>query len=323
MRLYLVELTRLRSRRAVAVLLAGAFVVGALILGQTLWSHRPINDADVARAQRQVDEQTNNPSTQRQLERCQANPQRYGGSDDPAACEQMVLPQVDWFLSRPQLDPVQLSNDLPLGLALVSVIIAVLIGATFIGAEWSAGSVGTQLIFETRRSRVWLAKAAAVATVSAVLAFIIFTVVWTGILLAHRSWIGGSLPSGFTGDLTWTGLRVTAFAAFGGLIGYAVTAALRHTVVIVGIMLAYAVIGEGLLRELVPSVERLLVSVNSFAWIDKGYTIVDYPDSCNSRASCRPTETRIDLLDAVVYFGVIGAVVLLASLLVFHRRDVP
>ncbi|MDQ3484100.1 MAG: ABC transporter permease subunit [Actinomycetota bacterium] len=324
MRLYLVELTRLRSRRAVAVLLAAAFVAGALLLGGTLWSHRPINAADLAQAQQQVDQLTDSPRTQRQLERCQANPQRYGASDDPSECEQMVLPQVDWFLSRPQLDPVELSNNLPLGLALVAGVIAVLIGATFIGAEWSAGSVGTQLLYETRRSRVWLAKAAAVATVSAVLAFIFFTVVWTGVLVAHRSWIGEPLPPGFTGDLTWTGLRVTAFAAFAGLMAYAVTAALRHTVVIVGLMLAYSVIGEGLLREFVPSIERYLVSVNSFAWIDKAYAITVYPEaSCFSRASCQPTQTRIELLDAAVYFGVIGAVVLLASLLVFHRRDVP
>lgn len=324
MRLYLVELTRLRSRRAVAVLLAGAFVIGALVLGATLWSHRPIDDADLAQAQQQVDQQTDSPRTQRDLRRCQANPERYLGRDDPAECEQAILPQVDWFLSRPQLNPVELSNDLPLAIALIGCIIAVLIGATSIGAEWSAGSVGTQLLYETRRSRVWLAKAAAVATLSAVMAFIIFTVVWTGILVAHSSWIGQSLPPGFTGDLTWTGLRVTAFAMFGGLMGYAVTAALRHTVVVIGLMLAYSVVGEGLLREFVPTIERYLVSVNSFAWINGAYTITVYPEgSCFSRASCRPTQIKVELLDATVYFGVIGALVLLVSLLVFRRRDVP
>ncbi len=89
-------------------------------------------------------------------------------------------------------------------------------------------------------------------------------------------------------------------------------------------MFAYAVIGEALLREFFHGIEPWLVSTNAAAWIQKSYTIYIYPEgNCNSEAACRPDTIKVELLDAAVYLGVIGAVVLGASLLVFQRRDVP
>ena len=55
MRLLLVELSRLRSRRAVVLILLGATVLVAIILGTTIRDTRPVSGADLAHAQAQVD----------------------------------------------------------------------------------------------------------------------------------------------------------------------------------------------------------------------------------------------------------------------------
>jgi ABC-type transport system involved in multi-copper enzyme maturation permease subunit len=323
--LFQVELTRLRSRRAIVVLVAGAFVIAAVLLANVLWSNRPVAASELAAAQQQAQQQTQSRFVQRDLRRCETNPERFfGPGASVAECQAGVTPQADWFLDRQQLNPVNLANDLPLGIALFAGVIAVLIGATMIGAEWSAGSVGTQLLFEPRRSRVWTAKALAVAAATAVMALLLFVLVWTGILLAYQLWNDTPLPAGFTRDLAEAGLRVVAFTAVAGLAGYAITMAVRHTVVVVGLMLACAVVGEGLLREFRPQIEPWLVSNNTFAWIQGGHTISVYPEgACSGFRGCRPTETVLSLADAAIYFGVVAGAMLVISVFVFDRRDVP
>ncbi len=320
MKLVLIELTRLRSRRAIAVLVAGAFVIAAVLLGNVLWSNRPVSASDLASAQAQADREAQQPYVARQIRQCERHPERYG-SEESVDCAAMITPQADWFLGREQLNPVNLADELPLGIALFTAVIAVLIGSTMIGAEWSAGSVGTQLLFESRRNRVWTAKAGAVAAATAVMALLVFTLIWTGILLAYQAWSSTPLPAGFNQDLSETGLRVVAFTAIAGLAGYAITMAVRHTVVVLGLMLAYSVIGEAFLRNFWPRVEPWLVSNNTLAWIQDGHKVVRYPNVCFEE--CRPIVEKITLLDSAVYFGVLTAVLLGLSLLVFRRRDVP
>ena len=99
------------------------------------------------------------------------------------------------------------------------------------------------------------------------------------------------------------------------------TVAIRHTVAVVGLVLGYAVIGEGLLRGLWPSVERVLVSNNVFAFIQDGHTVERWPDECFD--GCSPTLMRFTLGDSLLYFAVLGGLILLGSFLVFRRRDVP
>lgn len=325
MRLFLIELSRLWSRRAIVVLMVGAFLVGALIAGTTLWEHRPLDDAAIASGEEFAAREAQQPYYQRTYRRCQENPAQFSerGVATAADCER-VLPDASWFLFREPLDPMRLAGELPIVLTLFLGVIAVLIGATMIGAEWSAGSVGTQLLFEPRRSLVWVAKAAAIAASTAAMAAVIFALVWLALLGAYAAWSDDALPSGFVGDLSETGLRSAAFAAVGGLAGYAVTVAVRHTVVVIGLMLAYSVIGEGLLRSFFPTVERYLVSNNALAWIQKSHTVWIYPQGeCFDEASCRPEKIVVELLDAAVYFGGITAVLLAVSLLVFRTRDVP
>ena len=55
MRLLALELTRLRWRRAVVVLLAGCALITVVVFAGTAWTTRPVSDADLRHAQAQVD----------------------------------------------------------------------------------------------------------------------------------------------------------------------------------------------------------------------------------------------------------------------------
>ena len=325
MKLLAVELTRLRARRAVVVLVLGAIAVTMVALAVTLWTNRPVSSAELAQAQQQADREAQQPYVKRDLRRCERNPEEYTAQPDATAadCAAYALPQADWYLTRSQLDIVGVRDALPFGIALFASVVAILLGATLVGAEWAAGSVGTQLIFEPRRTRVWAAKAGSIAVGSAVLAAVLYVLTWVTLIAFHRIWIETALPDGFVGDLVGPGLRVLAFTVLAGLIGYAITMATRSTVVIVGLMLAYVVVFESLLRNVWQPAERWLVSSNALAWVQDGYTIVRYPNACFDEVSCRPSGETVSMIDAVVYLGVIGGVLLLGSLWVFRRRDVP
>ena len=65
-----VELTRLRWRRAVLLLLGAAVVLPALLLAGTAWETRPMSDADVEAV---LDDRY----AQREVARCERDPDRF------------------------------------------------------------------------------------------------------------------------------------------------------------------------------------------------------------------------------------------------------
>ena len=62
-----------------------------------------------------------------------------------------------------------------------------LVGTTFAGADWNSGSMSNQLLFEPRRSRVWLAKAAAVLVLAVVTSAVLLAAFWGALALLAQS----------------------------------------------------------------------------------------------------------------------------------------
>jgi ABC-2 type transport system permease protein len=69
MRLMSVELTRLRWRRAVIVLLVACVLVPTLIWVGLAWNTRPVSDSDLRDAQQQVERLSQEPSIKRDINR--------------------------------------------------------------------------------------------------------------------------------------------------------------------------------------------------------------------------------------------------------------
>ncbi|MEJ7705780.1 MAG: hypothetical protein WKF82_00035 [Nocardioidaceae bacterium] len=81
----------------------------------------------------------------------------------------------------------------------ISAVLAVLIGATFIGADYASGSLGTQLLFESSRSKVWVAKALAVVLGAGAFGLISLGLANAAIYLMAKAW-DRPMPEGLLGD---------------------------------------------------------------------------------------------------------------------------
>ena len=323
-RLLGVELTRLRWRRAVLVLLGACIVVPAVIFAVTAWNTRPVSDAELRHAQQQVDQFGQQRGIQREIRACEQHPERFGAasSDD---CAATVGPQVEWFISRSPLDVADVSRGLgPTVIVLLSGLL-ILMGTTFAGADWSSGSMSNQLLFEPRRLRVWAAKAGAVFLVAGVTCAVVLAAFWAAILLLASA-RGIDVAPHVTSYVRGESLRGVALAAVGALGAFALTMLFRSTVATLGILFGLALVGSLVLAALGFS-DRWFPHVNVGAWILDGvHYYVEPPLSCRTgqgfNAACRGQRT-VTKSDAAAYLGAFLALAVVLSAASFRRRDVP
>ncbi|MCW2794976.1 hypothetical protein [Nocardioides sp.] len=333
-RLVAVELTRLRWRRAILLLLAAAVVVPAVIFGATAWNTRAPSAAEQARMEQIIEKETNRHQVQRQLAKCIANPAQYGLPDDgdpQAACEEMTLPQPEWYGLRQPLDLVnEREQGSAIGVVVVLVLLMLLGGTTFVGHDWNSGSMSNQLLFEPRRGRVWAAKGLVVLLSGFVVCLAVLTAYWLGLagLASHRNL---TVPDGALADGLKQGLRGTLIAAFAGLAGYALTMLFRSTVATLGILFAVAVAGGMLLAVLgISNNQQWQPQNNAAAVVMDGYHYYDdsgLPSSCFTGQAQDPaecsTERTLSAGQGGRYLGSLLLLVGIPSVLSFRRRDVP
>lgn len=328
-RLLHVELTRLRWRRAVLLLLAMAVVVPTVVFGAVVWNTRPVSAAELQRVEQQVREEAESPQLQRELERCVAKPRQYGvggSADVRTACEEMMLPQVEWFTQRPALDLDSQRRESGLAVVVVLTMLLVLLGTTFVGHDWNSGSMSNQLLFEPRRARVWAAKGAVVLLIGLVVAGLVLGAFWTCLwwVADHR---GLEVADGTMREAYQQALRGALLAAFAGLGGYALTMLFRSTVATLGVLFAVAIAGPLFITMLgFPGHQRLMPQNNVAAVLFEGVKLTDFsrPDCfTNGPVPAERCVVRISTAGGSGYFGGLLLLAGVPSLLSFRRRDVP
>lgn len=328
MRALRVELTRLRWRRAVLLLLVASVALPALLLAGTAWSSRPMSDAD-------VDALLSDRFAQREVTRCERRPEQYLGQStgegepvaaDPALCRDLV---AGWYGGRQPLLLEQERTDGLLAVGTVVLLLLLLMGTTFVGHDWNTGSMGNQLLFEPRRTRVWVVKAAAVTLVAALLAAGVLAAYWTA-LVALGDARDLVPPPGTVRDGYEQVLRTAALAAGAALGGYALTMLFRSTVATVGVLFGVAVASGALLGIVGSASERWQPPLNVAAVVLGELTYYDDSDSppeCFTGTAGPGTdcdgERVISAADGGLYLGSLLAVVAAGSVLSFRRRDVP
>lgn len=245
-RLVLVELTRLRWRRAVQWLLLAAVVLTVVIGAVAAWSTRPPSDEEIRRLDRIVAREADQPYVQQDLRRCEQRPRQYGlEATDPdtvrMACEDLVLPRREWFGGRPELALGREVGQSGFAVSLVLTGIALLVGTTFVGHDWATGSVTNQVLVEPRRLRLWAAKAVAVVLATAVATALLLLAFWSGlaaVAAARDLAVSGSAVDALVAQ-SWRTVLLAAGAAFGGC---AVATLLRSTVATLGVVIVGAVV---------------------------------------------------------------------------------
>ena len=319
-----VELRRLWWRRLTKV----AVVAVVLFIGATVYN--AYNESSPERIARQLDDyRAMQQEAPRMLEQCRAaqaqERETSGDSSVDLGCEQQQPPTLqDMGLVLPDADTITVG--IAKAGALLLAFVALLLGASFVGAEFASGSMGTWLTFAPRRLRVAGTKLAAIAVGAAALAVLALTLANLGarmVSVVNRPGSDLQLPTPPAPDepLTLLGLRVVALVVGAGLGGAALGLLLRHTAGIIGVVLGYAVVVEGFAMNslLQGRLQQWSALKNIQAFVEKRATY--YAEDCTaSRCDFREhtlsyTHGWVFLLCAVLLAVAIGV-------LSFRRRDV-
>jgi hypothetical protein len=208
-------------------------------------------------------------------------------------------------------------------LAMFLAAIMVVAGTTFAGADWASGSMSNQLLFEPRRSRVWLAKAGALFLAATAAAAVLLAVFWTVLYLVAQS---RGIDTGATvqESIRWMSARAALLAGLGALFGYALTMLLRHTVGALGLLFAYVAAGEAIVASLpVEGIGRWSLANNLMGWLHDGFEYWDGSLPCSGGGyDCEQTAV-LSLSESVGYLGPLLLLVMVVSAYSFRRRDIP
>jgi ABC-2 type transport system permease protein len=301
-----VEVRRFLARRAVRFMV-GLAVLAILVAGSILFvkSHRldPARRRElIARAEANLREQ---------IQACVSG--RFGITQDQIPpgetleqfCAEVIGPER---IEDPGFHLTKL-HDVYLGTSPMLIALFVVLGASFIGAEWHAGTMTTLLTWEPRRVRVFAAKMLAAAA----LAFL-------GIL-ALQAFLGGVLAASAIFRGTTEGANAAWFRSIGGLLlraaavgaaGAAMAAGLatigRNTAAALGVAFGYIAVIEPILHAVRPKWEPWFLYDNAATFV-------------MGNRSGFPTIDRSTVGAGLVLAAYAAALLLVAGVM-FARRDV-
>jgi ABC-2 type transport system permease protein len=258
-----VELRRAYARRQVRVLLvlalAGIVIGGIVTLVNTDSLDQSRTNAAQARAEF--------------MDFCVPEAVQFRGLERDEAqevCEEeaqfYVFENVGFVLTD-LWEPEQDDGVLAAGI-LVLVFGAVIAAASFTGAEWKHGTIGTQLVWEPRRGRVLAAKLAVAAGVTFVVGFVLLALfclaLWPTALV--KTTTDGADAEWFA-DLVAAMLRGSALAALAALVAASIAMIGRNTTAAIGAAFVYMLIIETAVRAWFGGSQRWLIAENSGAFL--------------------------------------------------------
>jgi ABC-2 type transport system permease protein len=326
MRLLRVELTRLRWRRAIVVLLVACVALPLVLLAGYAWETRPVSESDIAQAREMAARDADQPWVAQEIAACEGDPEMYLGPDGTATdCAEAITPRWENYLYRGTLELTALRTDV--GAAAITILtgLLMLIGTTYAGHDWNTGSMSNQLLFEPRRLRLWFAKGAAVLLTGVLVGAVVLAVFWGGAALLASSRDIAVAP-GTWGDIWETQARGVLAIGVGGLLGYALTMLFRSTVATLSLMFGVAIAGSLLVVAILgDNAARWLLPTNFLAFVLGGFSYYD-PSACTQSSDGSVTGSCQRVLPAVdggIVLGVLVVVAVGLSLWSTRRRDVP
>jgi hypothetical protein len=314
------EVHRFRSRRFIQVLLGLAVLGWVAATGIALLNYGEPTQADFAAAQERLDQFNADQAQFR--EQCSQEAQRSGQSVEQVCGPAQQGPnlQVEDFLDTAPFDFAAAGENGAMGFAAAAAVLAFLIGATWIGAEWSTRSIVALLFWVPTRLKVMGTKIGVLALALAVLG-VVAQLSWLLMAWILRSLVGtdGGLPAGF-----WSGLlaeqgRSVLLTVLVGLIGFGLANVIRNTGAALGIGFVYFAIVENALRIFEPTWDRWLLATNAVSFVIPGGTkIYDYNAV---QPNGEPPYYLVTNLQGGLVTCAFAAVIVGVGVLLFTRRD--
>jgi len=327
MRLTKVELRRLFSRRLTTIALLGALILTGLMLFDSFQRAKPLSGAELTsqRAnfdQAQKDWAANGAQMVADCKTQQAEQQKT----DPNAvfpCDQMEPNWATW--GKPQAKFAEMMPSTLLAGSYLLTFVGFVVGASFVGAEFSSGSMANWLTFEPRRMRVYGSKlaAAGLGLVPATVALLGLLTAGVWLIVRHFSPTTGTTAK-IWGDLGEMGARSLALALAATVTGAAIGVLLRRTVAVLGIAIGYLVLVEGVFGQALQAARPWLLQLNFTSWLQHGTKY--YAQTCTTDAkgqyTCQGVEKVLSFGHSSAYLGLLVVFAVGLAALVFRRRDV-
>lgn len=323
-RLVRAEFRRLAARRFTRVAL-GLSLVSYLIAVGLLWhTHNRVSPADIAQATAQRDQLIVQFTAEtEQCRKSAANEQEALNCGSPPTPEQFP---IDQFLSTQPFPPSGV-EDFAMAVGVATAMLAFLLAATFIGAEWSSKNLIAWLFWEPRRLRVMAAKLLAVLSSVLVLAMLA-QLVWFGtakVLLHYRGLPVSSLgpqAEHFWSHVVNAQLRAALLVLITALIGFSLASLMRNSAAALGVAFVYFAVVENVIRALNPDLQPYLFTTNIAAWIvSSGITVYGKQVFNPVEGYVMAKEIHISNVHGGVMLLVFAGIATVAALTVFVRRD--
>jgi ABC-type transport system involved in multi-copper enzyme maturation permease subunit len=201
-------------------------------------------------------------------------------------------------------------DDGLIGISTFLVMIGLAFGASFVGAEWQAGTMTTLLTWEPRRIRVLVAKLVSVVLGSAVIIFVleaIFLLIFLPIGQgANGSMVG--VDSEWARATAETMGRIAGGAGLVAAIGLSIATVGRHTAASLGVAFAYFFIVESVVRAFKPHWAPWFLGDNIFVFMLGDPS--EIPEAGHST------------VEGAMVVGAYALGLFLVATLFFNRRDI-
>lgn len=180
-------------------------------------------------------------------------------------CEEVGAPPIDSL--DPRFNLTALTGIFG-GTSIPLIILGLAFGASFIGAEWHAGTITPLLTWQPRRGLVFVSKAAA-----AMIGVFVFALALQAIL-GFVLWVVAATRGTTQGaDMQWlvetagVALRGAVIAGFLAVLGFAIGSVARNTTVALIIGFVYFAVAESTLRGLKPGWQPWLIGDNAARFV--------------------------------------------------------
>jgi hypothetical protein len=326
--LFRAELHRFRARRFIQVI-AAIGVLGwaaAIVIG--LFSYGNPTQADYAAAQAQVDQILQQTEAGRQ--QCLENPAAVPEGADPVeACGPPMTADdiggVESFVGKAPFDLATRGTTGAVAFAALAAALAFVLGATWIGAEWSTRSIVALLFWAPRRMRVMgtkLGVLVAGATVFGVAAQVGWLIM-AGLLDAAVG-TDKALPDDFWSTLLQTQARGVLLVVLAAVLGFGLTSIVRNTGASLGIAFVYVVVIQMILGNAKPSWSPWMLGTNAAGLVTDGgvrLTFWDKTDYSLDKLG-QPVQYLLGNLQSALFLTGAAAVLVGIGTLLFARRDI-
>jgi ABC-2 type transport system permease protein len=330
--LYRAETRRLVKRRFTKFFVLGSLVLLLAVAAGVFFSNQKVGPAQIAVAQQKADRDFATAQKQAELDqqRCKAAPGTSEAGNYPADCTELYVPTRDDYQASNYLpatfDFRKNFGDMATTLAALLAMMAFVVGASFVGAEWNSGGMMNLLLWRPQRLKVLgtklLAFLAALAALTAVTA-----AVWTGLftVVAQQRGSLAGMTSGAWQSFALMEVRALALVLAVGAAGFGLASLGRHTAMALGVAIGVVVVFQfGLATVLslanVKFAEAFLIPIWVIAWMNKSVKLENY-DTCNysSSGGCLPDTLTITWPMAGGVFA--AAVILIVGLAMWTMRS--